>query len=1071
MSGMPRNWPLAFSQWTNFTIPPHQQAILDQIFSFNFDSSDYPIVPCFGTVPPTDRRIPKVTIVSGGLSASYLDTAHIIDTFGYDVAACGPGEPNESIQWRPIGRESTMSPGQVVLLPQTSTYIVGGTATVEAIVTDAGGGPIAGALVRFNILSGPNGNQGFELRTDPSGIARFTYSSPRAGNDTIQAIYFNANFITTLTPPVTVTWLSVIHLALSPATAAQAVGTAANATAQATDSAGQPVANLTVTFRVTAGPDAGRTAQIATGPDGKALFAWTSRTVGTDTLEAHLTLQGGGTLASNPVTVTWTSPAALALSPLASTYPLGGTATLTATLTDGARQAVPNASLTFQVISGPDAGRTGPGVTDGAGQATFLLNGSSQGADIVQATAQGGAAVSNRVTVTWTATATRLLYTGAAYGEYSDAMALSARLLESGTGRPVPGQAVAFNLGGQTATAVTGADGTATVTLTPTVPPGAVSLTLTFAGGGVFAPSAASLLLPILRDETALAYAGKPLAMGQAQPVTARLTDGEEGEPIPGRTLTFTFGSVSVAATTGADGTATATLALPSTQATGLAQLAIAFAGDTYRRPAHATVPVLVYQPDSFVGWGGNTPGLTVGQRVNFWGSQWAQQVTGGDYAANPSFKGFATPESTPIALCEPTAHTTGTPLLDSSCWTSKPGNSSPPSTLADYIEAIVSTSLAKSGSTIYGNVAATVVLQVDPTFPYGSDPGHPGYGTIVAVIEDGAGLFPKTAARQTGVTVAPTTSGSKAPAGKLQSGALPAVAAGSRQFFLYTPELNLLAESEMTTNAHPAIANEYIWWNGHPVAQVDATGTTSWTFTDHLGTPILQTSAQQGIVWRAEYEPFGAVYTLRSYDKHQPLRLPGQEAEQLALGANGVTDRSYNVHRWYQSGTGSYMSPEAVPSTLREARRGDGAFLVRTFRHCFIDVQDQNGKSTTYSLHGMGTPRREWGGPMGCKFQNDGFDRAAMNKAATECGAWSEDCQTDECVRKQYNGYQIASPYSLIGPNSNTFAGTITRHCNLRPPAIAGTIHTPGWNDQAPSGFFLPSFGGVRPLSCPFSR
>jgi len=37
----------------------------------------------------------------------------------------------------------------------------------------------------------------------------------------------------------------------------------------------------------------------------------------------------------------------------------------------------------------------------------------------------------------------------------SDAIALSARLLEDGTGRPVPGQAVAFSLGGQTATAVT----------------------------------------------------------------------------------------------------------------------------------------------------------------------------------------------------------------------------------------------------------------------------------------------------------------------------------------------------------------------------------------------------------------------------------------------------------------------------------------------------------------------------------------------------------------------------------------------------------------------------------------
>jgi RHS repeat-associated protein len=487
-------------------------------------------------------------------------------------------------------------------------------------------------------------------------------------------------------------------------------------------------------------------------------------------------------------------------------------------------------------------------------------------------------------------------------------MLLSARLLESATGRPVTGQTVTFDVGGsgnQTVSAVTGADGTATTTRAPAVLPGTVSLTLTFAGGGGFAGSSASLLLPVLRDDTALVYTGKPaLANGQAQTVTARLTDGEDGTPIPGEPLSFTFGSATVTATTGADGTATASLTVPAAQPAGAAAIAITFAGDAYRRPAHATAPVLVYQASSFVIWGGNTPGLTVGQRVNFWGSQWAQQVTGGDYAANPSFKGFAIPKASPIVPCEPTAHSTGTPQLDAGCWTAKPGNSSPPATIGSYIGAIVSTSIAKSGATIYGNIAATVVLQVDPGSSYGPDPGHPGFGTVVAVIEDGARLFSKAAAR-------------KPPAGKLvESAALPAIATGTRQFFLYTPELNLLAETELTANAHPLIASEYVWWNGHPVAQVDATGTTSWTFTDHLGTPILQTSAQQGIVWRAEYEPFGTIYALRSYDKHQPLRLPGQEAEQLGLEANGVTDRSYNVHRWYRGEWGRYT--QADPLGLR---------------------------------------------------------------------------------------------------------------------------------------------------------
>jgi RHS repeat-associated protein len=684
------------------------------------------------------------------------------------------------------------------------------------------------------------------------------------------------------------------------------VGTAYNATLLATDNSGQPVPNLTVLFKVTSGPNAGKSGPGTTGPDGQAIFTFTSKLAGTDTLEADLTLQGGATQASNQVTTTWGAPRSLALSPLTASLPLGSSATVTALLTDGAHQPVANAPVTFQVVHGPDAGKSGQAGTDATGQASFTLTGASQGADAIQATATGGP-VSNLVTVTWTATATTLLYTGAAVGEYSDAMTLSARLTEAATGHPVAGQTITFSLGTQTVTARTAADGTATTTLTPTGTPGTLALTLSFAGGGGFAGSSAALLLPLLPDETVLTYTGKAaLASGQTQPVTARLTDGD-GTPLSGEPVTFTFNTVTATATTGADGTATATLNLAASQPTGPATVAIAFAGDAYRRPAHTSVPVLVYQSNAFVVWGGNTPGLAIGQRVNFWGSQWAQQVTGGDYAANPSFKGFSTPKSTPITLCEPTAHTTGTPLLDANCWTSKPGNSSPPATIGAYIGAIVSTSLAKSGSTIYGNIAATVVLQVDPSSPYGPDPGHPGYGTIVAVIEDGAGLFPKTARKPAVLASA------KPSTGQLQSKAQLAVPAGTRELFLYTPEMNLLAETELSTSVHPLIANEYLWWNGHPIAQVDVTGLTSWTFTDHLGTPILQTSAQQGIVWRAEYEPFGEVYTLRSYDRHQPLRLPGQEAEELGLGENGVTDRSYNVHRWYRGEWGRYTQADPL--------------------------------------------------------------------------------------------------------------------------------------------------------------
>jgi RHS repeat-associated protein len=131
-------------------------------------------------------------------------------------------------------------------------------------------------------------------------------------------------------------------------------------------------------------------------------------------------------------------------------------------------------------------------------------------------------------------------------------------------------------------------------------------------------------------------------------------------------------------------------------------------------------------------------------------------------------------------------------------------------------------------------------------------------------------------------------------------------------RYSLYTPELNLMSETETSTASTPAVAYDYIWFGGKPVAQVDAaTNTTHWTFTDHLGTPILQTNATGAIDWRAEYEPFGSVFTLRTGStRHQPLRFPGQESDSV----DG--EREYNIFRWYRSGWGRFTQVD--PKGLR---------------------------------------------------------------------------------------------------------------------------------------------------------
>ena len=119
----------------------------------------------------------------------------------------------------------------------------------------------------------------------------------------------------------------------------------------------------------------------------------------------------------------------------------------------------------------------------------------------------------------------------------------------------------------------------------------------------------------------------------------------------------------------------------------------------------------------SFVIGDGNA---VVGNRVTFWGAQWAKlnSLSGGPAPA--SFKGFASSTSPNPPNCGGT-------------WTSNPGNSSgPPSSVPSYITVIVASSITKSGPTISGNIPEMVIVQTDPG--YGPNPGHAGTGTVVAV-------------------------------------------------------------------------------------------------------------------------------------------------------------------------------------------------------------------------------------------------------------------------------------------------------------------------------------------------
>jgi RHS repeat-associated protein len=544
-----------FNLWGSFTVPANGSAILTQTQPGNFDTSAFPLVACGGTLDPNETRVPAITVTIGGTPQTFLDTAHTLDTGGFDLSCRG----NESLQWRQVGTTGIDHPaGRLVLQPANSSASGGSPATATAGLTDASGAPLANVTVNFKILSGPNAGQSGQDVTDSQGNARFTYTGTTQGADILQASVQNASTATVLSSQAVMNW---------------------------------------------------QTASCA-----------------------------------------------------------------------------------------------------GAG-------------------AQNNAA--------------SLIYIGATSGEFNDNAELAALLTDS-TGAPASGRALAFSLGGQNFSAITDATGVARVDTTLSSAPGPVPVSVSFAGDSTLPALQASSTLTIDREETRVRYTGKTLVRtGTPQPVTALLVDPGSLAPIANKTVTFQVGPATASAVTNANGIATASLTLASAQV-GPSSLVVAFAGDNFFKPSLQTIPLTIYSPAAFVVWGGNSGGLKIGQRVNFWGSQWESQVINGQYfAANPSFKGWS--GSAAAALqCQANA----TPsTLTSACWQVKPGQSFPPSgTLPDFIEVIVSTVIDKSGDTVFGNVACGAVVKVDHTPPYGAVPGQPGFGTIAGVNGDCGGVFPQPA-------------------------------------------------------------------------------------------------------------------------------------------------------------------------------------------------------------------------------------------------------------------------------------------------------------------------------------
>jgi hypothetical protein len=93
------------------------------------------------------------------------------------------------------------------------------------------------------------------------------------------------------------------------------------------------------------------------------------------------------------------------LSPASAENPIHTQHTVTAKVQDDSRAGVDGKAVTFTVVSGPNAGVTGNGVTNGIGECSLTYTGNVVGNDVIEATfvdSTGKTITSNQATKKWT---------------------------------------------------------------------------------------------------------------------------------------------------------------------------------------------------------------------------------------------------------------------------------------------------------------------------------------------------------------------------------------------------------------------------------------------------------------------------------------------------------------------------------------------------------------------------------------------------------------------------------------------------------------------------------------------
>lgn len=179
--------------------------------------------------------------------------------------------------------------------------------------------------------------------------------------------------------------------------------------------------------------------------------------------------------------------------------------TFTATATD---HDIPANTLTFSLVGAP----AGASINASSGLFTWDPASSQIGVHtfdvVVTDNGTPNLSDSQSVTITVTKRATALVYGGDTSEQYSDTTNVSATLTDLGSGAPISGRTIEFELGAQDTSAVTDGSGVAASTITVDQMPAAYTVESDFNGDALYFPSSDSDDFTITREDAAVTYSG-----------------------------------------------------------------------------------------------------------------------------------------------------------------------------------------------------------------------------------------------------------------------------------------------------------------------------------------------------------------------------------------------------------------------------------------------------------------------------------------------------------------------------------------------------------------------------------